>query len=52
VPTATVIDEYVDVAHAFFDKKDAKIRQRLARCRGEGKAGLVLNIFKAVSSPT
>ncbi len=24
VPTATVIDEYVDVAHAFFDKKDAK----------------------------
>ncbi|HEV7232648.1 MAG TPA: transcription antitermination factor NusB [Sphingorhabdus sp.] len=24
VPTATVIDEYMDVAHAFFDKKDAK----------------------------
>ena len=24
VPTATVIDEYLDVAHAFFDKKDAK----------------------------
>jgi transcription antitermination protein NusB len=24
IPTATVIDEYVDVAHAFFDKKDAK----------------------------
>ena len=24
VPTATVIDEYVDVAHAFFDGKDAK----------------------------
>ena len=24
VPTATVIDEYVDVAHAFFDEKDAK----------------------------
>lgn len=24
VPTATVIDEYVDVAHAFFDAKDAK----------------------------
>jgi N utilization substance protein B len=24
VPTATVIDEYLDVAHAFFDNKDAK----------------------------
>lgn len=24
VPTATVINEYVDVAHAFFDKKDAQ----------------------------
>ena len=24
VPTAAVIDEYLDVAHAFFDKKDAK----------------------------
>lgn len=24
VPTAAVIDEYVDVAHAFFDGKDAK----------------------------
>lgn len=24
VPTATVIDEYLDVAHAFFDRKDAK----------------------------
>ena len=24
VPTAAVIDEYVDVAHAFFDAKDAK----------------------------
>lgn len=24
VPTATIIDEYLDVAHAFFDKKDAK----------------------------
>jgi N utilization substance protein B len=24
VPTAAVIDEYVDVAHAFFDDKDAK----------------------------
>jgi transcription antitermination protein NusB len=24
VPTPTVIDEYVDVAHAFFDEKDAK----------------------------
>ena len=24
VPTEVVIDEYVDVAHAFFDKKDAK----------------------------
>lgn len=23
VPTATVIDEYLDVAHAFFDRKDA-----------------------------
>lgn len=23
VPTATVINEYVDVAHAFFDKKDS-----------------------------
>ena len=25
VPTGAVIDEYMDVAHAFFDKKDAKI---------------------------
>jgi transcription antitermination protein NusB len=24
IATATVIDEYLDVAHAFFDKKDAK----------------------------
>ncbi len=24
VPTATVIDEYVDVAHAFFDEREAK----------------------------
>jgi transcription antitermination protein NusB len=24
IPVATAIDEYVDVAHAFFDKKDAK----------------------------
>lgn len=24
VPTGAVIDEYMDVAHAFFDKKDAK----------------------------
>jgi len=24
VPTASVIDEYLDVAHAFFDDKDAK----------------------------
>jgi transcription antitermination protein NusB len=25
VPTGAAIDEYMDVAHAFFDKKDAKI---------------------------
>jgi transcription antitermination protein NusB len=24
VPTGTVINEYMDVAHAFFDAKDAK----------------------------
>jgi N utilization substance protein B len=24
IPTGAVIDEYMDVAHAFFDKKDAK----------------------------
>jgi transcription antitermination protein NusB len=29
VPTATVISEYVDVAHAFFDEKDAKFANGL-----------------------
>jgi transcription antitermination protein NusB len=29
VPTGAVIDEYVDVAHAFFDKKDAKFANGL-----------------------
>lgn len=29
VPTAAVIDEYVDVAHAFFDKKDARFANGL-----------------------
>jgi transcription antitermination protein NusB len=29
IPTATVITEYVDVAHAFFDTKDAKFANGL-----------------------
>jgi N utilization substance protein B len=29
IPTGAVIDEYVDVAHAFFDKKDAKFANGL-----------------------
>ena len=29
VPTATVIGEYIDVAHAFFDAKDAKFANGL-----------------------
>lgn len=29
VSTAVIIDEYVDVAHAFFDKKDAKFANGL-----------------------
>jgi transcription antitermination protein NusB len=29
IATGTVIDEYVDVAHAFFDKKDAKFANGL-----------------------
>lgn len=29
VTTATIIDEYVDVAHAFFDKKDASFANGL-----------------------
>jgi transcription antitermination protein NusB len=29
VPTATVIGEYIDVAHAFFDEKDAKFANGL-----------------------
>jgi N utilization substance protein B len=29
VPTASVISEYVDVAHAFFDEKDAKFANGL-----------------------
>lgn len=45
IPTATVINEYVDVAHAFFDEKDAKfvngILDAIAKdVRGAGAGGL------------
>jgi N utilization substance protein B len=45
IPTPTVINEYVDVAHAFFDEKDAKfvngILDAIAKdIRGAGTGGL------------
>jgi transcription antitermination protein NusB len=39
IPTATVIDEYVDVAHAFFDKKDAKFVNGLLDAVAKEKRG-------------
>jgi transcription antitermination protein NusB len=39
VPTATVIDEYLDVAHAFFDKKDAKFVNGLLDAVAREKRG-------------
>lgn len=39
VPIATVIDEYVDVAHAFFDAKDAKFVNGLLDAVAKEKRG-------------
>lgn len=39
IATATVIDEYVDVAHAFFDKKDAKFVNGLLDAVAKEKRG-------------
>ncbi len=39
VPTGAVIDEYVDVAHAFFDKKDAKFVNGLLDAVAKGVRG-------------
>lgn len=39
VPTATIIDEYLDVAHAFFDKKDAKFVNGLLDAVAREKRG-------------
>jgi transcription antitermination protein NusB len=39
VPTATVITEYVDVAHAFFDEKDAKFANGLLDAVAKEKRG-------------
>ena len=39
VPTAAVIDEYLDVAHAFFDKKDAKFVNGLLDAVAKDKRG-------------
>jgi transcription antitermination protein NusB len=39
VPTAAVIDEYVDVAHAFFDKKDASFVNGLLDAVAKEKRG-------------
>lgn len=39
VPTGAVIDEYVDVAHAFFDKKDAKFVNGLLDAVAKDKRG-------------
>ncbi len=39
IPTATVIDEYVDVAHAFFDAKDAKFVNGLLDAVAKEKRG-------------
>lgn len=40
VPTATVISEYVDVAHAFFDEKDAKFANGLLDAVAREKRGI------------
>ena len=39
VPTGAVIDEYVDVAHAFFDAKDAKFVNGLLDAVAKDKRG-------------
>jgi transcription antitermination protein NusB len=39
VPTATVISEYVEVAHAFFDEKDAKFVNGLLDAVAREKRG-------------
>jgi transcription antitermination protein NusB len=39
VPTGAVIDEYMDVAHAFFDKKDAKFVNGLLDAVAKEKRG-------------
>ncbi len=39
IPTATVIDEYLDVAHAFFDAKDAKFVNGLLDAVAKEKRG-------------
>jgi transcription antitermination protein NusB len=39
IPTPTIIDEYVDVAHAFFDKKDAKFVNGLLDAVAKDKRG-------------
>jgi transcription antitermination protein NusB len=39
IATATVIDEYLDVAHAFFDKKDAKFVNGLLDAVAKEKRG-------------
>ncbi len=39
VPTATIISEYVDVAHAFFDEKDAKFANGLLDALAREKRG-------------
>ncbi len=39
IPTGTVIDEYLDVAHAFFDKKDAKFVNGLLDAVAKEKRG-------------
>ena len=38
VPVASVITEYVDVAHAFYDKREKRLRQRPARRHRQGGA--------------
>ena len=39
VPTGSVISEYVDVAKAFYDKRETRLRQRPARRGREGRCG-------------
>jgi transcription antitermination protein NusB len=39
IATGTVIDEYVDVAHAFFDAKDAKFVNGLLDAVAKEKRG-------------